>query len=129
MHIEMTRFTRRRLTLTPLIDVIFLLLLFFMLSSTFSRFSQVPVAAPATGAAASPGRAGALLVVRAESYALNGEARELSSLAAALEEVMAKGAERLMIIVDETASAQNFVGALEAAEAAGIPVAVSGKRQ
>ena len=32
---------RRRLGLTPLIDVIFLLLLFFMLSSTFSRFSDL----------------------------------------------------------------------------------------
>ena len=31
---------RRRLPLTPLIDVIFLLLLFFMLSSTFTRFSD-----------------------------------------------------------------------------------------
>jgi biopolymer transport protein ExbD len=129
LHIETTRFTRRRLTLTPLIDVIFLLLLFFMLSSTFSRFSQVPVAAPATGMAAAPGKAGALLVVRADSYTLNGEVKELSSLAAALEEVMVKGAARLMIIVDETASAQNFVGALEAAEAAGMPVSVSGKRQ
>jgi biopolymer transport protein ExbD len=30
-------------TLTPLIDVIFLLLLFFMLSSTFTRFAEVPL--------------------------------------------------------------------------------------
>mgnify|MGYP000176081015 CR=1 FL=1 len=33
----------RRIALTPLIDVIFLLLLFFMLSSTFSQFSEVPL--------------------------------------------------------------------------------------
>ena len=36
-----TRFRRGRLTLTSLIDVIFLLLLFFMLSSTFTRFAEV----------------------------------------------------------------------------------------
>ncbi len=32
---------RQKLSLTPLIDVIFLLLLFFMLSSTFSRFGEL----------------------------------------------------------------------------------------
>lgn len=32
---------RRRLPLTPLVDVIFLLLLFFMLSSTFARHAEV----------------------------------------------------------------------------------------
>tara|TARA_R110002049_G_scaffold44333_6_gene130230 strand:- start:88059 stop:88436 length:378 start_codon:yes stop_codon:yes gene_type:complete len=41
---------RRRLSLTSLIDVIFLLLLFFMLTSTFTRFSEVELAAGAGGA-------------------------------------------------------------------------------
>ena len=49
MRVDTPRFARRRLGLTPLIDVIFLLLLFFMLSSTFSRFSQVPVEGGAAG--------------------------------------------------------------------------------
>lgn len=31
------------LSLTPLIDVVFLLLIFFMLASTFSRFSSLPL--------------------------------------------------------------------------------------
>lgn len=43
---------RKRLSMTSLIDVIFLLLLFFMLTSTFSRFSEVELAA-AGGAGAS----------------------------------------------------------------------------
>lgn len=34
-------FRRRVLSLTPLVDVIFLLLLFFMLSSTFSRYAEI----------------------------------------------------------------------------------------
>lgn len=34
---------RRRLSITPLIDVIFLLLLFFMLDTTFVRFSEIEV--------------------------------------------------------------------------------------
>ncbi|MCV3274011.1 biopolymer transporter ExbD [Roseobacter sinensis] len=36
---------RRRLSMTSLIDVIFLLLLFFMLSSTFTRFAEVEILA------------------------------------------------------------------------------------
>lgn len=40
---------RKRITLTPLVDVIFLLLLFFMLTSTFSRFSEVPLSTAGAG--------------------------------------------------------------------------------
>nr|WP_104070560.1 biopolymer transporter ExbD [Albidovulum inexpectatum] len=35
------RRTRRRLSMTSLIDVVFLLLMFFMLTSTFSRFAEL----------------------------------------------------------------------------------------
>jgi len=35
--------------MTPLIDVIFLLLLFFMLTSTFTRFAEVPLVQVAAG--------------------------------------------------------------------------------
>ena len=40
---------RRRLSMTSLIDVIFLLLLFFMLTSTFTRFSEVELTAAGSG--------------------------------------------------------------------------------
>jgi len=40
---------RRRLSMTSLIDVIFLLLLFFMLSSTFSRFAEVDLSSANAG--------------------------------------------------------------------------------
>ena len=45
---------RRRLSMTSLIDVIFLLLLFFMLTSTFSKFSEVELASAAGSAQAAP---------------------------------------------------------------------------
>ena len=37
---------RRAISLTPLIDVVFILLLFFMLSSTFIQWRQIDVSAP-----------------------------------------------------------------------------------
>ena len=39
---------RRRASITSLIDVIFLLLLFFMLASTFSKFSEMDIAVAGT---------------------------------------------------------------------------------
>jgi len=47
---------RRRASITSLIDVIFLLLLFFMLASTFSRESEIELVSGREGAAA-PARA------------------------------------------------------------------------
>ncbi len=45
-------FRRRTLSLTPLVDVIFLLLLFFMLTSTFSRYGEVEIGSASGGAGA-----------------------------------------------------------------------------
>lgn len=47
------RIKRKRapLSMTSLIDVIFLLLLFFMLSSTFSAFAEIPFSTAASGGA------------------------------------------------------------------------------
>jgi biopolymer transport protein ExbD len=42
-------FRRRALSLTPLVDVIFLLLLFFMLTSTFSRYGEIEISAATAG--------------------------------------------------------------------------------
>lgn len=46
---------RRGLSMTSLIDVIFLLLLFFMLTSTFSRFAEVELTTARAAIAAPPG--------------------------------------------------------------------------
>ena len=50
MALETSRKRRRRLSMTSLIDVIFLLLLFFMLTSTFSKFGEIEFATAAAGA-------------------------------------------------------------------------------
>ncbi|QIG78754.1 biopolymer transporter ExbD [Stakelama tenebrarum] len=45
--------TRRRISITSLIDVIFLLLLFFMLASSFTHISELEVSAPVPRGASS----------------------------------------------------------------------------
>jgi len=74
-------YRRRRLSLTPLIDVIFLLLLFFMLSSTFTPFAELQVGASGTGAAA-PDTPPMFLRVGEAELSLNGTPVALAAIAA-----------------------------------------------
>ncbi len=74
---------RRRLSLTSLIDVIFLLLLFFMLSSTFTRFGDLPFIA-ATAGAAGTGAPPAFLRISADAITLNVAEITLAGLPAAM---------------------------------------------
>ncbi|WP_246097257.1 biopolymer transporter ExbD [Ruegeria faecimaris] len=43
-------FVRRPMSMTPLIDIIFLLLLFFMLTSTFSKYAEIELSSATGGA-------------------------------------------------------------------------------
>lgn len=67
--------------MTSLIDVIFLLLLFFMLSSTFTRFAEVELSAGgAGGAAAATGKRPFFLRLGVDRLDLNGRDTTLDAL-------------------------------------------------
>lgn len=70
MTLRQTR-TRRRLSITSLIDVIFLLLLFFMLASTFSQFSEIEMAPVATSGAQGGSAPADVHVLLVDQTALN----------------------------------------------------------
>ncbi|QFU08748.1 Biopolymer transport protein ExbD/TolR [Rhodobacteraceae bacterium THAF1] len=72
------------MSLTSLIDVIFLLLLFFMLTSTFSRFAEVDLTAAAAGGGASAETPPLFLRLGADSVTLNGKLVDLNVLARVL---------------------------------------------
>ncbi len=74
--------SKKRLSMTSLIDVIFLLLLFFMLSSTFSKYATVPLPLGTTGAP--PETPPAFVKVGVDTITLNGQAITLTNLPAAL---------------------------------------------
>ena len=71
---------RRRLSMTSLIDVIFLLLLFFMLSSTFSRFAEVELSAAGAGGAGSSDVKQSFLQLGQDSLRINGQDVPLGTL-------------------------------------------------
>ena len=65
--------------MTSLIDVIFLLLLFFMLSSTFSKFAEVPLPIGAAGAVTASSEPPLFLRVAPEAITLNGQPIEIAN--------------------------------------------------
>ncbi len=128
LRIEAPRFERRRLALTPLIDIIFLLLLFFMLSSTFSRFAEVPVQGGVAGTGRGE-RPDVLISVSSGSVRLNGADIAVDGIRPRLEELKRLGARRAMISVGADATSQALVDVLDAASGADIPVSVAGGGQ
>lgn len=98
--------------MTSLIDVIFLLLLFFMLSSTFTRFAEVDLTAGGPGGAASDTRP-LFLQLEPDRLRLNGEDLTLDALPGALRGRLA-GADKLPLLVSlgGTVSAQRLTDLL-----------------
>lgn len=85
MSALIVRRTRHRplIGLTPLIDVVFILLIFFMLASSFVDWRAIELTAPADGDAAATGSVvGALMVeVRSDGLRLAGEFLPLDTIA------------------------------------------------
>ena len=74
---------RRRIGLTPMIDVVFLLLVFFMLASRFGVEGAVPISAAGSGGGGYEG-APRLVEARPDGFRLNGVALDPAALAAAM---------------------------------------------
>lgn len=111
------RSRRRRLSLTSLIDVIFLLLLFFMLSSTFTRFAEIELSSGGAGAPAAKA-APVFAQLAPESFRVDGVAADLETVA----DVLARrgidpGATPLLLALSEGVTAQRLTDALGALRA------------
>jgi biopolymer transport protein ExbD len=103
--------------MTSLIDVIFLLLLFFMLTSTFSKFAELELSA--AGSTASAGDVAPLfLQLGADTLRLNGVELALESLNASLQEQSEAGA-TLLVSLGAHVDAQRLTDVLVALR--GIP--------
>lgn len=104
---------RRRLSLTSLIDVIFLLLLFFMLSSTFTRFAEVELSGGQAGQATSETRPDVLIRLDDDGWSINGAVSEEDDAMAELARLAEAGAESAVLIVRGDVTAQTLVSAVE----------------
>lgn len=89
--------------MTSLIDVIFLLLLFFMLSSTFARHGELPLTAAAPGGP-SGGPPPLFLRLAPDGLTLNGTPVELAGLPSAVAERTRDGAPVIVALAGPVAS-------------------------
>ena len=129
MRIEPVGKKRRRLSLTSLIDVIFLLLLFFMLSSTFTRFTEVDIAAGRAGKPVETTKAPDIFIRLGEggSWKVNGAALGADDAIAELSRLEEMGATTAIVVVRNNVTSQELVDALERISKAGkLQVAVAG---
>ena len=107
--------------LTPLIDVVFLLLIFFMVSTTFSRETHLSIDLPEAGSAADPVADQTLEVsiTREGNYAINGVSllnNSAVALKAAIEESSEGDSSVPMVITADSATPhQAVVTALDVA--------------
>ncbi len=109
------------INLTPLIDVVFLLLIFFMVSTTFTRETQLSIDLPeASGSAReTTDQQVEILVDEAGNYRVNGQGlvdNRMRTLQAAIYKISAGDTTMPMVITaDADAAHQHVVRAMDAA--------------
>lgn len=114
----------RRLSLTSLIDVIFLLLLFFMLSSTFTKFSEVEITGGSSGFNASSSRPDIMINLTEAGWRINGVQVSNENSEQELQRLTASGAKSAVILIRDEVSSQMLVSAVETARRTGLKISV-----
>ena len=114
----------RRLSLTSLIDVIFLLLLFFMLSSTFTKFSEVEITGGRSGFNASNVRPDIMINLTQTGWRINGVHISNENSELELLRLVTSGAKSAVILIRDEVSSQMLVSAVETARKTGLKISV-----
>jgi biopolymer transport protein ExbD len=126
MHFRRKTNDEPEINLIPFIDVLLVVLIFLMLSTTYSKFTEMQLTLPVADTDAQRDYPKELIVaVGADgNYSVNHSAlqgRSLENVAAALSEA-AKGAKETVVVISADANArhQSVVTVMEAARRAGL---------
>jgi biopolymer transport protein ExbD len=127
MNFRKQRLEDPEINLIPFIDVLLVVLIFLMLSTTYSKFTELQITLPVADADKSRDRPHELLVaVSADGrYSVNHkpvEGRSVETLTAELV-AAAAGASDMVVIVsaDATAAHQSVINVMDAARRANLP--------
>ena len=126
-HFRKPRPEEPEINLIPFIDVLLVVLIFLMLSTTYSKFTELQVTLPAADVDAARDRPREVIVAVAADgrYAVNGRAvdgRSVELLAAALGKAAGgPGDTPVIVSADATAAYQAVVNVMDAARRAGLP--------
>ena len=113
---------RPLISLTPLIDVVFILLIFFMLASSFLDWRAINLDAPVQASGAAASTEGALLIeIKSDGLRLAAEQVTLDALADRVSEHLAtKPDQRVLIKPSEGVPLQRTVDVLDRLKAIGV---------
>ncbi len=103
---------KKRLALTSLIDIIFLLLLFLMLTSTFSKFSEIELSVAATAAESNVSEKILFLRISALRIDLNSDEVQINSLSKSIKSFTKNAKTSLVISMDQDVTSQRLVDIL-----------------
>lgn len=114
--------TRPSISLTPLIDVVFILLVFFMLASSFLEWRALEIRIPTFGSAVSEAEAPVRVRIgRDGAVRIDGQAYEAEALDLWLRGVAAEDAARPVIVTAESGvPLQRTIAVIDRVGAAGL---------
>ena len=112
---------RTAIRLTPLIDVVFILLVFFMLASTFAEWRAIDLATPGKSGATSSAEGAVLVEIRTEGLRLSGTPMPLDALVARIEGMTERRSDlRIVVKPARGIPLQRTVRVLDRLTAAGV---------
>ena len=114
---------RRRalISLTPLIDVVFILLVFFMLASSFLDWRAIDLSAPGRATTGTSMEGTLLIEIRPEGLRLSGETVSLERLGSRVaERVSERPDQRVLVQPEPGVSLQQAVQVLDRLEVSGV---------
>ena len=117
MHIEPERHRTPFISLTPLIDVVFILLVFFMLATRFGQYHDLPVNVQPADSTKQPDEHWLVIEVQATGMlTLNG----VSFTPAAVADRLDTSKTKVWVTVNPDATLQQALTAVDAMKAAGV---------
>jgi biopolymer transport protein ExbD len=112
---------RPLISLTPLIDVVFILLVFFMLASSFLDWRSIELNTPGASRGGSRLEGAILIEVRAEGLRLSGESLGHDALIRRMKGLLAQETDRRVLVKPSAGVAmQKTVAVLDSLAAAGV---------
>lgn len=110
---------RNAISLTPLIDVVFILLLFFMLTSQFIQQRRVDLPVPTAGTADDAEVLNIQLAANGRTISVEDETLDVDDLSALKQLVAAHGKEVFALDVEKGATTQAFITLVDRLKQAG----------
>lgn len=121
MLLETYRRPKQLISLTPLIDVVFILLLFFMLSSTFNRTKEISVSASSRGQANQESKTVKVLITEPGVVRIKGYEYPINSSALNTElQAYAKSGDKVYLASMSHIKVQEIIKMLDLAKTYGI---------